>query len=464
MTSSPDDVSPVQAGAGVTPAEAGAQQSSRVVSLGSSSVSRRRVVSLYYGFQFFFPLHLWLPVFYEYQRRMGLSDAQIFSIQSFYYLVFCLFEIPTGLFADRKGYRTSLRAGALTILAANLLPVFWTSAAGFLVHFTLIALARSLVSGASNAYLYEYLKAQGVVEEYKGVEGKARAYGLVGKVVGWAGVGAMMQWHVSLPYSLSALCGLAACVYAWRLPAQAAPQHISDAGRSPTESGSGIFSQQSSGTLPAGLRGLWETRVLPVFAALRGSRVLLLLMLQGTGIFVLVRIGQINLYQPVLQSKSFSVASYGWIMSVMTLFEAWGSSRHDLFRGKLSDISAVFILTGAIAASLSLMAVSGQAGTVSALLLFSTAAGLSYPIQRQVLNDAIADSRLRATLLSVESILDRVVCAGVAPFIAVFVAQGRVGSFLHIAAAAAILCMAGIAVALRTVQFPAGEAEPEPAG
>jgi len=35
---------------------------------------------LSYTFQFFFGLLLWLPVFYEYQRQIGLSDAQIFGI------------------------------------------------------------------------------------------------------------------------------------------------------------------------------------------------------------------------------------------------------------------------------------------------------------------------------------------------------------------------------------------------
>ncbi|MEI7528845.1 MAG: MFS transporter, partial [Elusimicrobiota bacterium] len=87
----------------------------------------KKIVRLYYGFQFFFPLLLWLPVFYEYQKRMGLNDHQIFGIQSLYYLAFFLLEIPTGFFADVWGYRQSMRVGAATLVLSNLLPIFWTS-------------------------------------------------------------------------------------------------------------------------------------------------------------------------------------------------------------------------------------------------------------------------------------------------------------------------------------------------
>jgi nitrate/nitrite transporter NarK len=117
----------------------------------------KRVVRLYYGYQFFFSLLLWLPIFYEYQKRMGLSDGQIFAIQSIYYIVFCFLEIPTGMAADRWGHRQCLRWGSVVLVVSNCLPIFTPTYPGFLWHFLLIALARSLNSGASSAYLYDYL-------------------------------------------------------------------------------------------------------------------------------------------------------------------------------------------------------------------------------------------------------------------------------------------------------------------
>lgn len=83
----------------------------------------RRIIRLNNGFQLLFNLLWWMPVFYAYQREAGLSDGQIFGIQSIYYIAFCLFEIPTGLVADRIGARNCLRAGAVVMTAANLAPV-----------------------------------------------------------------------------------------------------------------------------------------------------------------------------------------------------------------------------------------------------------------------------------------------------------------------------------------------------
>ncbi|MGG7575953.1 hypothetical protein [Streptomyces sirii] len=82
----------------------------------------RRIIRLNNTFQLLFNLLWWMPVFYAYQRQAGLSDGQIFGIQSIYYIAFCLFEIPTGLVADRIGARNCLRAGAVVMTAANLAP------------------------------------------------------------------------------------------------------------------------------------------------------------------------------------------------------------------------------------------------------------------------------------------------------------------------------------------------------
>ncbi|OGR88480.1 MAG: hypothetical protein A3J74_07535 [Elusimicrobia bacterium RIFCSPHIGHO2_02_FULL_57_9] len=379
----------------------------------------KRVIRLYCGFQFFFPMLLWLPIFYEYQKRIGLSDPEIFRIQSVYYLLFLLLELPTGFFADRWGYRLSLKTGSWVLLISNLLPIFFKNYPGFLLHFALIALSRSLISGAANAYLYEFLKFHGAEEEYKRAEGNARAYGLVGKVVCWAGVGAMMQWHMTLPYWLTALCAGLALLFARQLP-----DHF--------------FGRERKKPQYIG----------PILKALRDSPLLVLIMIQGTGIFVLSRIVQVNLYQPILNAKSFDLVSHGWIMSLMTLAEAAGSASPHWVRRVLSDMAAVFVLTAAVALCLSWIALSPKGAALAGLLALAYAMGLAYPIQRKLLNDAIADGSTRAVLLSTESIIDRAACAMVAPFVGGFVAAGRISPFLNILAFATILLMLILAAAL----------------
>jgi len=391
----------------------------------------KRIVFLYYLFQFFFSLLLWLPVFYEYQKRIGLTDSQIFSIQSIYYLAFCLLEIPTGMLADLLGRLACLRGGSLVLVIANLLPVLLPTYDGMLIHFCLIALSRSLISGASSAYLYDYLVREGQVGLYKEIEGTARTYSLIGKVIGWAFIGSLMNWHLGLPYWLTSLAALIAVFAAWSLPVFKELPTVKER-ISPIHS----FSQV-------------------VFILIR-SPGLLLIMLQGVAIFVLSRICQVNLFQPILSAKSFGLPSMGLVMSLMTLFEAAGSYRPGWVQRWVSDLNAVFILTWLMALSLLLIPWSGAFATLGCLAVFSYAAGLSFPVQRQLLNDAVLDSRFRATLLSVESIMDRAVCAWVASLIGASLSRGGLDQFLVNSALATLLGMGGLVVLLYWIRVRKG--------
>ncbi|NBH07794.1 MFS transporter [Amycolatopsis sp. SID8362] len=388
----------------------------------------QRAVRLTYGFQFFFGLLLWVPIFYQYQKLAGLSDGEIFGIQSIYYVVFCLLEIPTGLIADRFDYRTSLAAGAGVLVAANLVPVFLGSYTGFLVHFILIALARSLVSGAQSAYLYEYLHAHGEGEHYLRVEGVGRAYSLVGKIVYWPVIGLLMTWNLPSPYWLTAINAAVALALACKLP--------------PIPGGRRVSGKTAS--LLSGVGGALST--------LRSSRWLALLMVQGVAMFTLVRICQVNLFQPILESKSLSVNWYGAVLAAMTLFEALGAARPHRLRRAIGPVGSVFTLTIVMASCLGLLVWAGPFPAVVLLCVFAVATGIAFPVQKQLLNDSIPDSRHRATLLSLESLVDRAVCALVAVALGAYLAAGQLNEFLLLSAGVTCAAMALLAVLLLAVR------------
>ncbi|WP_328614694.1 MFS transporter [Amycolatopsis sp. NBC_00355] len=405
----------------------------------------QRAVRLTYGFQFFFGLLLWVPIFYQYQKLIGLDDGEIFGIQSIYYIVFCLLEIPTGMIADRFDYRTSLKAGAAVLVAANLVPVFLGSYTGFLIHFILIALARSLVSGAQSAYLYEYLHANGAGEHYLRVEGVGRAYSLIGKIVYWPVIGLLMAWNLPSPYWLTALNAAVALAFAIRLPAVPGGRQVRD----------------KTASLLAGVGG--------ALSALRSSRWLFLLMVQGIAMFTLVRICQVNLFQPILESKTLSVNWFGAVLAAMTVFEALGAARPHRLRRAIGPVASVFTLTIVMALCLGFIVLSGSFATVVLLCVFAVATGISFPIQKQLLNDSIPDSRYRATLLSMESIVDRAVCALVAVALGAYLSAGRLDEFLVLSAVVTCVVMGLLAVLLLVVRkhrsdrrLPVGR-EPAPA-
>lgn len=382
----------------------------------------KKAITTYIVFQLLFNLLLWVPVFYEVQKQLGLSDPQIFRIQSIYYLVFCFLEFPTGYLADRFGYKTSIVGGAITLVIANLIPIISGDYRGFLSHFCLIALARSLISGAGSAWLYDYLKGHNQEHLYRKVEGEARFYALVARVVSWAAVGYLMTLGLLLPYWISAANALLAVGLGIMLP------------KSKADIGAETMRTAS---LVGGLSSAASVVVKTPY--------LFFLMLQGVGVFILVRVLQVNLYQPIMSEKAFATASFGIIMSVMTIFEAFGSKLAHRAKTLTSDLSTVTVSTLILGVMLVAISFGNQTVVIAGFCIFSLAAGIAFPVQKQLLNDAIRHPGQRATILSMESIIDRALCAVVVLPLGGLIAEGLLQEVL-------LICGLASAVIALTVQ------------
>ncbi|MFG2137888.1 MFS transporter [Streptomyces sp. NPDC048650] len=394
----------------------------------------RRIIRLNNGFQLLFNLLWWMPVFYAYQRQAGLSDGQIFGIQSIYYLAFCLFEIPTGLISDRIGARNCLRAGAVVMTVANLTPVLTPTYAGFLTHFLLIAAGRSLTSGAASAYLYDGLEAEGAGEHYLRAEGQARALGLAAKVLCWPLVGPLMALAHSAPYVLSAASAGGSLLCAVVLPRQAGETgHAERHG--------------AAGAAPSGAAFLHGAAA--ALRAVRASPWLALVMVQGVAVFTLSRICQVNLFQPVLLDHGIAESTHGGVLAAMTVAEAVASARPQWLTARLSPVAWVSLLSLAMAAALAGITLGGPWTVVALLCLFAAVTGFAYPLQRKLVNDAIPAGAPRATLLSVESIVDRAVCALAAVAAGAYLAAGRLDSLLWHSALVTGVLMAVLQLVLR---------------
>ena len=72
--------------------------------------------------------------------------------------------------------------------------------------------------------------------------------------------------------------------------------------------------------------------------------------------------------------------------------QALGSAYPRALRRRVSDLDSVFVASIVSALTLSVIALSGAAGTLVALAVFSLATGFAYPIQRQLVTAAIPAS------------------------------------------------------------------------
>lgn len=397
----------------------------------------RQVIRLNNSFQLLFNLLWWMPVFYAYQRQAGLSDGQIFGIQSIYYIAFCLCEIPTGMVADRIGARNCLRAGAVVMTAANLVPVLTPSYTGFLVHFLAIAAGRSLTSGAASAYLYDALAAEGCEEHYLKAEGTARALGLAAKVMCWPLVGPLMAVAHPAPYVLSAVSAAGSLACAVALPRLAPSRREAE----PEARTLGRDDGRRSGLLRDAAVALRWVRATPWLA---------LLMVQGVAVFTLSRICQVNLFQPILLDHGIGESAHGGVLAAMTVAEAVASARPQWLGRKLAPATWVTLLSVALAGTLAGITLGGPWTVVALLCVFAAVTGFAYPVQRKLVNDAIPALAPRATLLSVESIVDRGVCALAAVAAGAYLSADRLDALLWHSAIVTAVVMATVQLALRS--------------
>jgi hypothetical protein len=298
------------------------------------------------------------------------------------------------------GYRLSLLLGGVALTLAQLWVYLQSDFWGFTFLFAGIALARSLISGAGSAYLFELLKAEGD-GVYAEVEGRARFWSLIGKAFLWGWVGVLVEIDALLPFGISAGFSVLSVIAAWKLP------EITPESQSPRLS---FF------------RGMRELGTLlksptPERSLYLGS------MIQGVLIFVAARLIQLNLFQLLLDSVGLAVRWNGWVMGAMTLMESYAGtiSRKQVGSEFWSLRRQVSRLTGFM--SLALLGfcsiwwmpegswVRVGAGLLS-FLGFSWVVGRTYPIQRLLMNLSITkltrgEGTYRASLLSLESIMDR---------------------------------------------------------
>lgn len=151
-------------------------------------------------------IELYLPIavwFFFYSRY--LSVQQIAILTGFQIIVWNLFEVPTGAFADLVGRKVStiLAFGiyALAMLATAFNTVFWI----FLVIEFFKGLANALNSGSLEALLYDTLKEHGEEKSWDRVVANNETLTWIGLFVAAVTGGFLYYRWYPLPYLLQAI-------------------------------------------------------------------------------------------------------------------------------------------------------------------------------------------------------------------------------------------------------------------
>ena len=119
-----------------------------------------------------------------YLNRLGISYALMFTIETIFSICIFLFEIPTGIIADKFGRKISLFLGTLLFGISHLISGTTLNIGIFIFGQIIGAIGLSLESGADKALIYENAKYQNKTpQEISAIASRFDGFGTVGMLI-----------------------------------------------------------------------------------------------------------------------------------------------------------------------------------------------------------------------------------------------------------------------------------------
>ena len=138
-----------------------------------------------------------LVVYTLFLLSKGFTTQQFFLIESAYYLIALLLEIPTGIFSDRISRKWSLVISS--VIGIPIIPTIVFADSFMVVLVAIGGIGAALTSGTNTAILYDTLKALGRENEFKEVAGKMGWYGSLS--MAFAGIVGGLLAHFDMSYA-----------------------------------------------------------------------------------------------------------------------------------------------------------------------------------------------------------------------------------------------------------------------
>ncbi|HSN15324.1 MAG TPA: MFS transporter [Anaeromyxobacteraceae bacterium] len=337
------------------------------------------------AFRFLSDFIVVMPAIVPLYRQAGLSATEIMLVQAAFSAAAVLFEVPSGYLADVAGRRRALLAAmvaqAVAMAAYGLAPGFWAFAAAEVV----LAFAYSLISGTSAAILFDSLRAAGDEGRYHRLESRGEALTRLGTAVASVLGGFLAVLSLRLPFAVNVATAFAGFLV---LRTVVEPPRALLSGHQP-------------------LRELLRVST----EALRDRR-LQATMVLSTALLV-AGITSIWGYFMRLSAEGISLGAYGVYFALYQAASAAGaatSHRVSSFLGRRGSVA----LLAVVPVTLLACAADGSWRPILLTPLASAAWGFSTPFLLDALNRNIASER-RATVLSVSSLLGRVLLVIVGP-------------------------------------------------
>jgi len=334
-------------------------------------------------------LMLTMPIVFLFYKENGLTTQDLFLLKAIYSFAIVLFEVPSGYFGDIWGRKSSLVLGSVLGFVGFALYCVSTEFWGFLICEVLLGIGMSFISGSDSALLYDTLEQAKKEKDYLKIEGRLISAGNFAEAVA-APLGVLIATlSLRTPFYFQTLIAFTAIPAALTL----------------------IEPGEKGNRSRAGFKEIFK---IIRFAMVEHQR------LKSTIIYSSV-IGTATLtmawfVQPYFDFLALPLAFYGVVIPLLNLTTGFMSIQAHRVESWLGRETTIVLIALGIAAGYFSLGLFSSLWGIIILLFFYIIRGIATPVLKNQINE-ITPSSIRATVLSIRSLIIRLAFAILGPFL-----------------------------------------------
>jgi MFS family permease len=332
---------------------------------------------------------LTMPILMLFYKDMDFTDKESFQLKAFYSIAIVLFEIPSGYIADVIGRRKTLIIGSVLGTLGFLVYSTFSGYYAFLIAEVILGMGQSFVSGADSALLYDSLKSAKRENEYVKYEGRNFTVGNYAEALAGILGGSLAAIHMRLPFITQTLIAFMA------VPAS-------------------IMLVEPLMETCRKKPGIKDILHVVWYATVQNKKLrynLLYSSILGTATLTMAWIYQLYLYD-----IGFSSTLIGATHTVLNLIVGTTTLFAYKIEAKLKPKLTIWFTSIAITGSYIIVGSINSIWILVVLGVFYFSRGIATPVLKDYIN-RITSSDIRATVLSIRSLIIRGFFAIIAPFI-----------------------------------------------
>jgi len=335
-----------------------------------------------------------LPVVVLFWQDNGLSLSEVMLLQSIFAIMIVALEIPSGYFADIYGRKRALiissLCGFIAIIIFALGQNFWQ----FLIAEIFFALDVSFSSGTKSAFVYDTLKELGREKQYKKIWGDMFFYSLLSLAL--AGIIGSLLGAINLRYAVYASIPF----FAFMIPLACSMQE--------TQTHKAIIAKNYSKDLLHILK----------YSLIKNHKLRWLIIYSG--VIYAFNQAALWLYQPYFKLSGIQIAYFGLVFASFQIVAAISSKYAHQLEEKLGQNHSLALLVFLLAGSYFLMSNFIFLFSFSFCFIQQFVRSFKRTIVTDYINQ-ITSSNSRATILSAESFVGRIIYATILPILGLVV-------------------------------------------